>query len=57
MAISEWYWIILIIWFIFYGFGNWSDGPYARYGRLGSGLVLFILLVLIGLKVMGSVIK
>jgi hypothetical protein len=57
MEISSWYWVILVIWALFYGWGNWSDGPNGRYGRLGGGVVLFVLLVLIGLKVMGSIVK
>lgn len=57
MEISQWYWIILVIWALFYGWGSWTEGPNARYGRLGSGIVLLILLVLIGLQVMGKAVK
>lgn len=57
MEIEQWYWIILVIWAIFYGWGNWNEGPNARFGRLGSGFVLFVLLVLIGFKIMGDALK
>jgi hypothetical protein len=57
VQLQEWYWLILVIWAIFYGYGNWTDSPNGRYGRIGSGLVLLILLAIIGFKTMGNVVK
>jgi len=57
MEIGQWYWIILVIWALFYGYGNWGPEGNRRYGMAGSGVVLLILLILIGLKIMGSVVK
>lgn len=54
IEVSQWYWIILVIWALFYGYGNWSDD---RFGRLGAGIVMLVLFILIGLQVMGKVVK
>jgi|KBSMisStaDraftv2_1062788.scaffolds.fasta_scaffold9418855_1 hypothetical protein len=57
MELSAWYWLFLVLFIIGYGYGNLGDGPNYRYGRLGGGLFLCILLVLIGFKMAGSPIK
>lgn len=52
MALGLWYWLILVLWLIFSGWvGLRPNGD--RY-VFGGSLVVFILLVLLGLKVFGS---
>jgi hypothetical protein len=45
------YWILMLIWFVF-GLA-WHAGYAGSYGFIGSTLLLFILLLLLGWKVFG----
>lgn len=53
MSINFWYWLILLLWVIFGGVAGYRRraefGPY--YWGAGWGVVLFLLLLIIGLKI------
>lgn len=54
MSIGLLFWILMILWFIF---GWFRDSPnFAPYGPIGSTLLLFILLFLLGWHDFGFVI-
>lgn len=59
MPISLLFWLLMILWFIFGLWWNWPAGnePRGVAGLLGSNLLLFVLLFLIGWKVFGFVIQ
>lgn len=54
MAVGMWYWIILVIWVLFRGFGYWRND--SRFGYAGD-IVLLVLLILNGLMDAGSPVK
>jgi hypothetical protein len=51
MSFGLLFWILMLLWFIF---GMWSHFGAVPYGPLGSNLLLFILLLLLGWKVFGA---
>lgn len=51
MSLGIWYWIILVIWIVFNGWGWYTDDP--RITR-GGNLVLIVLLILLGFLAAGS---
>jgi len=48
MSMGLVYWILMLLWLVF---GLWWHWP--NYGPMGSSLILFILLLLLGWKVFG----
>lgn len=55
MAAGIWFWVIFVLCTIFYLWSGWpTDGHFLR---LGSNLVVFILLGLLGWKVFGPPIQ
>lgn len=53
------FWLLMILWFIFGLWWNWPEsnsGPKA-FGPIGSTLLLFILLFLLGWKIFGFVVQ
>lgn len=57
MTIGQWYWIILVVGVLFFGFGAIAPPQYREYGRTGSWLIFLVLFILIGLQTMGEAIK
>ena len=55
MTLASWYWVILILWALFSGYGMYRGGN-DNLGYVGN-LVLFVLLVLIGIEVFGGPIR
>lgn len=53
MSFALLYWILMLLWFVF---GLWSSWPLAgqNFHPLGSTLLLFILLLILGWKLFGS---
>ena len=56
------FWLLMILWFIFGMWWNWPRTPAGTvgslsYGPIGSNLLLFVLLFILGWKVFGFVIQ
>jgi hypothetical protein len=52
MPMGVLFWMIMVIWFVTYGWGTWGSGP-----SWAHGIVLFILLFLLGWHDFGFVVK
>lgn len=52
------FWMLMILWFVFGLYWNWpsSNDPKA-FGGIGSNLLLFILLFIIGWRLFGFVVQ
>jgi hypothetical protein len=49
------FWILMLLWFVFGVWGFWAaSGSVPPYGLIGSGLLLFVLVGLLGWKVFGA---
>lgn len=56
MSIGLLFWILMLFWLLFRGWGHWSGSP-AGYYPLGGDLLLFILLLLLGWGEFGAPIR
>lgn len=54
MTLAVWFWIIYVLSLIFTGIGVYRTDPVNRLWGGLSGLVLWVLLFIIGLKLFGS---
>ena len=52
MQIGLAFWIIMLLWLVFWGWGNW--GGATGYWMHAHGVLLFILLFLLGYHVFGA---
>lgn len=57
MTIGFLFWLLMILWFVFGVYWTGPDFQAGRYGIVGSNLLLFVLLFLLGWKVFGFVIQ
>jgi hypothetical protein len=58
MSIGFLFWLLMVLWLVFGMYWNWPSQPGpAGFGPLGSSLLLFILLFLLGWAVFGFVIQ
>jgi hypothetical protein len=51
MTMAVVFWVLMIIWFIFGLYANYSAGPY---GFIGNAVLLFVLFGLLGWHVFGA---
>jgi hypothetical protein len=57
MDIGFLFWLIMVLWIIFYGIGNWGPATAQTYYARGGSLPLFILLFLLGWRVFGFILR
>jgi hypothetical protein len=57
MPIGILFWVLMVIWFIFGLYWNRGDVTTGNYGPIGSNLLLFVLLFLLGWGVFGFVVQ
>ena len=57
MSIGFIFWLIMLIWILFWGFGTWGGPQGAGYWNRGSWLPLFVLLFLLGWATFGFMIQ
>jgi len=57
MAMGLMFWILMLLWLVFGFWWNWASIQGGQYGPLGSNLLLFILLLLLGWHAFGAPIK
>jgi hypothetical protein len=57
MDIGFVFWLIMLIWILFWGFGTFGGPQGAGYWTRGSWLPLFVLLFLLGWRVFGFIIR
>jgi hypothetical protein len=55
MPIGMVFWMLMILWFIFWGWTNWGGGSASQFGW-APNLLLFVLLFLLGWKDFGFVV-
>jgi hypothetical protein len=53
MSVGIWFWVIMVIGIIFWGFVTWRPVPGNPYYASGPNLVIFILIFLLGWGVFG----
>jgi hypothetical protein len=56
MTIGFLFWLLMVLWFLFGLYYNRTTIQGGNYGVLGSDLLLFILLFLLGWKIFGFII-
>ena len=52
MSFGLLYWILMLLWFIFGFWSNWTETPNYRF--IGGHILTFILFLLVGWKVFGA---
>ena len=57
MDIGFVFWLLMLLWILFWGFGTWGGPQGQVYWTRGSWFPLFILLFLLGWRVFGFVIR
>lgn len=57
MSIGLMFWILMLLWLVFGFWTHWGGISSGQYGPLGSNLLLFILLLLLGWQAFGAPIK
>lgn len=57
MTISFIYWFLMLVWVLFSGWWGYRTDAAGRYPVWGSGLLIFLLFLLIGLRIFGDPIK
>ena len=54
MSLGIWYWLILVLTILFGGFSLYKAEPATRVAGIGSSIVLWVLLFIIGMAVFGG---
>lgn len=54
MSMGLLYWILMLLWLVLWGVGNFGGGLYGHYAIGASGLLLFVLFLLLGWRVFGQ---
>lgn len=54
MTLSFCYWLMMLLWVLFSFWWGWRTDPAGRPSVAGSGLLLFLLFLIIGLRLFGS---
>jgi hypothetical protein len=57
MSIGFVFWLLMLLWILFGLYVGWPGRPQIAYGPIGSNLLLFILLFLLGWAVFGFIIQ
>lgn len=57
MTLSFWFWLILFLWVLCWGWWGWRTDAAGRPSVAGSGLLLFLLFLILGLRLFGSPIQ
>ena len=57
MPLSIFFWILMLLWLVLGLWTSWPGQPGLPYGPLGSNLLLFILLLLLGWAVFGAAVR
>lgn len=57
MTLSFLFWLLMLLWLLFSGWSGTRVAGDGRYGVWGSGLLLFFLFVILGLKMFGAPLK
>jgi hypothetical protein len=57
MTLSFLYWLLMLLWLLFSGWWGWRTDAAGRSSVWGSGVLLFLLFLILGLKLFGFPIK
>lgn len=56
MSIGLLFWILMVLWFVLGAYSNWPNANAGPHFQMGSNLLLFVLLFLLGWGIFGFVI-
>jgi hypothetical protein len=57
MTLSFLFWLLMLLWVLFSFWWGWRTDAAGRGTVAGTGLLLFLLLLIVGLKIFGSPIR